>query len=138
MTVEFQLIEPFLQSYNGHLYQVSDASATDLHVFCLRLEACTMTDGTVGLTPVTAQHHTVLDLVLVLLEHLEERVDARTFLLPFVRREPMPQPVFLLLCQVHIWLEDGEVILRCMPAEPVLPFFHLLSVPTNHTTVIDR
>ena len=97
-----------------------------------------MTDGTVGLTPVTTQHHTVLDLVLVLLEHLEERVDTRTLLLPLVRRESMPQPVFLLLCQVHVRLENGEVIQGCMPAEPVLPFFHLLSVPTNHTTVIDR
>ena len=39
-----------------------------------------MTDGTVGLTPVAAQHHAVLYLVLVLLDHFEEGVDAGALL----------------------------------------------------------
>ena len=50
----------------------------------------------------------------------------------------MPQPVFLLLAQVHIGLEDGEIVFHGMAAEPFLPFLHLLAVPADDATVVDR
>ena len=48
----------------------------------------------------------------------------------------MPQPVFLLLRQVHIGFEDGEVVDGGMTDKPLLPLLHLLTVPAHHATVI--
>ena len=97
-----------------------------------------MTLRTCGLSTISSHHHTILDLVLVLLHHLEERVDARFLLCFFIRGETMPQPVFLLACEIHVWLENREVILCCMTTEPLLPFFHLITMPANHTTIVYR
>ena len=135
--VEDQFVEPFLQSDDRHLNKVGDASSANLHVISLGLQACAVTGGTVGLSPVTAQHHAVLYLVLVFLKHLEERVDTWAFLLPAVRRQTVPQPVLLRLCQVHIGLEDREVVLHSVTTEPFLPLFHLLTMPADDAAVID-
>ena len=80
MGAEFQLVKPFLQPYYGHLYEVCDAPASDLHVVSLWLQTRTVTGRTVRLSPITGEHHTVLDLILVLLDHLEKLVDAGLFL----------------------------------------------------------
>ena len=137
MGLQLQTIEPLLQSHDGHLYQVADASASNLHVVGFRLQARTMTLRTCGLTPVAGQHHAVLYLVLILLHHLEELVDTRLFLLALIRGQSVPQPVFLPLRQVHVGFEDGEIVVSGIPAEPVFPFSHLLSVPAHHAAVID-
>ena len=137
MGLKFQAREPFLQSDNRHLYKVGDAAPTNLHILSLRLQTCSVTLGAGGLSPVTGQHHAVLNLVLILLHHIEEGIDARFLLFALVGGQPVPQPVFLFLCQVHIGLEDGEVVVGCMTAEPVEPLFHLLTVPTNNTAVVD-
>ena len=49
----------------------------------------------------------------------------------------MPEPVLLLLGEVHIWFEYWEVIFGCMTAEPLFPFAHLITMPAHYTTVID-
>ena len=135
---QFQTVEPFLQSDDGHLHQVGDAPSTDLDVVGLRFQTCTMTHRTGGLAPVPTEHHTVLYLILVLRQHLEECVDAWLLLLPLIGGKTVPKPVFLLLGQFHIWFEDGEVVVGGMSTEPFLPFLHLLTVPAYHTTLIDR
>ena len=138
MGLKFQAREPFLQADDRHLYEIGDAAPTNLHVFGLGLQTCPVTLRTGGLAPVTGQHHAVLDLVLVLLHHIEEGIDARLLLLTLIAGQPVPQPVFLLLCQVHIRLEDGEVIVGCTTAEPVEPLLHLFPVPADHTSVVYR
>ena len=137
MVVELQVVEPFLEPDDRHLDQVGDASAVNLHILCFGFQTGAVTDGTGGLTSISGHHHPILDLVLIVLHHLEELVDAGLLILAFVRGQPMPEPVFLLTRQVHIRLKDREVICCGMPAEPVLPLLHLLTVPAYHTTVVD-
>ena len=87
-----------------------------------------MTFGTRGLAPIASQHNAVLNLVLSLSEHLEELVYAEHapfFLLGrklpsignldaflafrcMLNRTPVPEPVFLVLCQFEVGLEYGE------------------------------
>ena len=135
---ELQLGKPFLQPYNGHLHQVGDAATAYLHILSLRLQTRTMTLGTHRFTTIAAQHHAILNLILIFLHHLEEAVDTGLFLLLTIRRQTVPQPVFLLLGEVVVRLEDGEIVGRSMLDEPVLPLTHLLSVPGNDAAVIDR
>ena len=97
-----------------------------------------MTDGTVGLAAVTGQHDAVLYLVLILPDHLEELIDTWFLFLATVRWQSVPQPVFLLLCQVHVWLEDGEVIVGGVTDEPLLPLLHLLAMPADDAAFVDR
>ena len=137
MLRQLQLVKPLFQSYHGHLYQVGNASSAYLDILRLGLQARTVTRRTSGLTSVSGQHHAILYLVLVLLYHVEEEVDTRFFLLSLIRWKPVPEPVLLLLGQVHVRLEDGEVVFGCMLTEPVFPFAHLGAVPTNHTSVVN-
>ena len=136
MVVELQVVEPCLQSDHGHLHQVGDAVAVDLHIFCLGLQSGAVTDGTGGLATIPGHHHPILYLVLVVLHHFEELVDTGLLFLAFVRGQPVPEPVFLLARQVHVGLEDGKVVLSRMPAEPLLPLLHLLTVPAHHAPVV--
>ena len=136
MFVEFQAVEPFLQPHHGHLHEVGDAPAANLHVVGLRLQSGTVTCRTRRPATIARQHHAVLDLILARLHHLEELVDTRFLLGTFIRGQTVPQPVFLLLRQVHIRLEDGEVVCGGMAHEPLLPLLHLLSMPAHHATVI--
>ena len=50
----------------------------------------------------------------------------------------MPEPVLLLLGEVHVRFEDREVVLGGMPTEPLFPLTHLFTVPAYHTSVVDR
>ena len=137
MFVEFQSVEPLLESHDRHLHQIGDASSTDLHIVGFGLQPCTMTFRTERLSPVAGKHHAVLDLILVLLHHLEELVDTRLLLRALVGRQPVPQPVFLTLGEVHIGFEDGKIIVSSVADEPLLPLLHLLPVPADDTAVID-
>ena len=96
-----------------------------------------MTLRTGRLAPVASHHHTILDLILIGLDHLEELVDAGFLLRPFVRGQTVPQPVLLLLGQIHIGFEDGKIIFGCMATEPFEPLLHLLTMPADHTTIVD-
>ena len=136
MWLQLQSVEPFLQSHHRHLYQVGNAPAAYLHVVGFGLQARAVTYGACGLSPVSGQHHAVLYLVLILLHHVEEEVNTRALLLAFVAGQSVPQPVLLLLRQVHVRLKYGEVVVGRMPAEPLLPFAHLLAVPAHHAAVV--
>ena len=94
-----------------------------------------MTLWTDGLDTIAREHHTVLNLVLILLYHLEERIDART---PFttIRRQTVPKPVLMLLRQFKVRCENREVISLCMTDELRSPFAHLIAMPAFHATVI--
>ena len=138
MLRELQLGEPVLQADNGHLYEIRDASSVDFHILSLWFQTRAVTGRTGGLSTIARQHHTILNLVLILFHHLEESVNTGFLLGAAVRGQTVPQPVFLLLGQVVIRFEDREVVVGRMTDEPVLPFAHLLAVPANHATIIDR
>ena len=76
MSWQLQLPEPLLQFSDGHLHQVGNASSCNLYIVGLRFQTRAMANRTGGLTTITAHHHTVLYLVLVFLNHLEESVYA--------------------------------------------------------------
>ena len=98
-----------------------------------------MTGRTDGLSPVAAQHHTILYLVLVFLHHGEKSinrhlvVDVETL----VGGKTVPQPFLLLVGELKVGLENGEVITGCTAAEFFLPHAHFLAMPALHATVID-
>ena len=137
MSVEFQTVEPLLEANDGHLHEVGDAAAADLYIVGFGLQTGAVTDGTIRLSPVAGKHHAVLDLILIILQHLEELVDARFLLRVLIGRKSVPQPVFLSLGEVHVGFEDGEIIVGGMTDEPLLPLFHLIPVPADDTAVID-
>ena len=49
----------------------------------------------------------------------------------------MPEPVFLLLGQLIVWLEDREVEWFCTADKLFEPHAHLLSTPANHAAIIE-
>lgn len=138
--MSLQVVEPVFQSDDGHLHQVRDAASANLHIVSLRLQTGAVTFRTGRLTTIAAQHHPVLDLILVLLHHLEESIDADLVVnvLMTFGGESMPQHVLLLLRQVVVRFEDREVILRGTPAELLFPHAHLLTMPAYHTAVVYR
>ena len=95
------------------------------------------------LATVATHHHPVLNLVLVFLHHAEECVKANCVVFQFtvfasIRREAMPQHVFLFTRKLIVWREYGEVGVFRLSAKRHLPFLHLLSVPALHATIVDR
>ena len=95
-----------------------------------------MTGGAYGLSAVACEHHAVLYLVLVGLDHVEEVVDADSLVVLLNPWTFMPQVVLLLLCEVVVWLEYGEVVLWRTAAELGLPFAHLVTAPAEHGAVV--
>ena len=98
-----------------------------------------MTGRAHGLASESAQHHAVLNLILVFLHHSEELVDAHTVvrITVFFRWQSVPEPVFLLLRQFVVRLEDREFV-RFRPADEFLePHAHLLATPAHHATVVE-
>ena len=76
MLCQLQLLEPCAEIGNRHIYQFCDALSANLHIVGFLLESGAMAIRADGLASESAQHHTVLYLVLVLLHHSEEFVDA--------------------------------------------------------------
>ena len=72
------LLEPYAEIGNRHIYQFGDALSANLHIVGFFFESGAMAIRTDGLAAESAQHHTVLYLVLVLLHHSEEFVDAHS------------------------------------------------------------
>ena len=130
--------EEVAELFDGEFAEFCDALACYLDVFCLFLEAAAMADGTGGLSAIAGEHDAILNLVLVLLEHAEELVDADAHVAPFVDlRHSMPEDVFLLLCELVVWGEDREVVALCCAHKLLLPFRHLIALPALHASVID-
>ena len=97
-----------------------------------------MACGADCLATIAALQHAVLYLVLVLLDHLEERVNAYTvaYVAVAVGRQSVPQHVLLRSCQVEVRLEYGEFVGCCPAAEFGLPCSQLLAVPALHASVV--
>ena len=143
MLRELEAVEPQLELVDRHLHEVGDGTIVDLHPRSFFPESRSVAFGAYRLATITAHHDTILDLVLVLLHHFKESIDANSRVLQrslriSVSREPVPQLIFLLWCEVIIRCEDGEVELLGSAAESLLPFFHLLPMPALYTTVVDR
>ena len=97
-----------------------------------------MTVRTDGLATESAQHHSVLYLVLVLFHHAEELIDAHPFVWVevFLGGQSVPKPVFLLLRQFVVRLEDREVERFSTAYELLEPHAHLLASPADHASVV--
>ena len=98
-----------------------------------------MAVGAYGLASESAQHHAVLNLILVFLHHSEELVDAHAVvrITVFFRWQSVPEPVLLLLRQLVVRFEDREFV-GFRPADEFLePHAHLLATPAHHATVVE-
>ena len=135
---QFQFLEPYTQIGNRHVYQFRNALATYFYIVGFLLESCAMTVRTDGLSAESAQHHTILYLVLVLLHHSEEFIDAHTVVrfTVFLCWQTMPEPVFLLLSQFIVRFENREVERFCTADKLFQPHAHFLSTPANHAAVV--
>ena len=78
MWVKGEVVKPFFQVFYGHVHKVRNAHAVDFHVFSLLAEPSSVACRAYRFPAVSAEHHAVLNLVLVLLKHSEEFVDAYT------------------------------------------------------------
>ena len=71
-----KIVKVFLEFRYGHLNKFVDVLAAYLYVACLLAQACSVTVGAGGLATISGQHYAILDLVLALLQHTEEVVNA--------------------------------------------------------------
>ena len=76
MFVQLEVAEELLQVMNRHVHQFGDGTSAHLYIACFLFQAGAVTSGASGLPPIAGKHHPVLDFILVLLQHLEEGVDA--------------------------------------------------------------
>src|SRR5690606_1981989 len=111
-----------------------DALASHLHVYSLLFQPGTLADGAAGLSPISCQHHPVLDLVEVLLQHLEKIVDpVDTEVVP-----PVPQNIFLFIAQFEVWTMDGKIGFIGVEYKLSLPLAHLFSLPALNALFLNR
>lgn len=98
-----------------------------------------MAVGTHRLAAVPAHQDTVLNLVLILLDHLEKGIDTYPVvnILFAFRRKTMPQPVFLCFGKFVVGLEDGEVDGGGTPAKLIVPNLQLLAMPALYAAFVD-
>ena len=128
MLCKLQVLYPRKQLCNGHFYQFGNILATNFDVASFRFQTCAMTLGARGLASVAGQHHTVLNLVLPLTEHLKELIYAEQSPFLFLRskfpfiwnlnaifalglvlnRTSVPKPVLLVLRQLKVRLKDRK------------------------------
>ena len=91
MFTKLNIIEPFFEITDWHFNKVGNATSINLYPRSLFFKSCAVTGRTNSLTTIAAHHDTVLDFILILLNHLEERVDrnavgaGRSIFFPFGR-----------------------------------------------------
>ena len=91
-----------------------------------------MTFGAECFAAVTREHHAILNLILVALEHLEKTVDAGE------SAHSMPQLILLFLRQFAVGLVYRKTERRDSVDEVALPRAHHLPFPTLHGPFVDR
>ena len=139
MLRQSQIVKKLLEFRYGHLDKLVDILSSYLYVTCLLPEACAVTVGADGFAAVSGQHYAVLDLVLALLKHLEEVVNAGLLPSALVNASAasVPQIVFLLLGELVIWCEYGEIVFLCVKDKVILPTGHHVAAPADYSTVIN-
>ena len=90
-----------------------------------------MTFGAKRFAAIACQHYAILYLVLILLHHLEEGVDALEVTGPF------PQHPALFVRQLVVRGENGEAGFFRTAYHHVFPLAHLLASPAHHRTFVD-
>jgi len=130
--VQFKRIEELLQFGDGQVHQFRDVFATYAHVSRFGFQAGTVAFRTKRLSTIACQHHTILNLVLVLFKHLEKVVDAVEILVSF------PQHPALFIGQLVVRGENREVEFFCIVNQFFAPFTHLLAPPADDGSVVDR
>ena len=128
---QLQAVEECLKVGDGQVHQLRDVASAHPHVARFGLQAAAVAARTEGLAAVAGQHHAVLYLVLVLLQHAEEGVDA------FEVGRTLPQHAALLVGQLVVGGKDGEARLFGAADDHVAPFAHLLAPPAHHGSVVD-
>ena len=104
--IQLQVAEELLQVVDRQVHQLGDGASAYLYIAGFLLQTGAVAGRTIGFPPIACQHHAVLNLILVLLQHLEEGVDASLF------SRAVPQIVLLLLSKLIVRSEDGEVVSR--------------------------
>ena len=132
MLRQFEPIEEAFGLGDRHRHDLGDILAAYLNIERLGLEAGTLAGGADGLASVAGEHHPVLYLVKVLLDMLEEVVDAMQ------PRRAMPQEILLLLGQIIVGAMDREVVTFTIDDKVAEPFAHDLAFPADDGALVDR
>ena len=102
MVGKLKMVEPVLEILHRHLHQIHNAATAYLHPCGFLAQAGAVTRRTNRLATIATHHHTILDLILVFLHHVEETVNADSISLAlsvflFVARQPVPQHILFTL-----------------------------------------
>ena len=76
MWFQLEIVEEEFQFRDGQIYQLGDIPSAYPYIAGFRFQACAVAFGTKRFSAVACQHDPVLYLVLVLLHHFEESIDA--------------------------------------------------------------
>ena len=128
--VQLEVQKELLEVVDRQVYQFGDGASAYLHVAGFLLQTGAVAGWAHGLSAVAGQHYAVLNLVLVLFQHLEEGVYAHFF------ARSVPQVVLLLLGKLIVRGEDGEVVRRSLAEELLQPFAHFLATPAHHGSIV--
>ncbi len=137
---QLQRVEPLFQFGNRHRCELRDVAAADFHVSRLLFQSQAAAFGTNCLASKTTEHNSILNFILLIFKHLEERVDAHAVghRAVFFGRQTMPKPIFLLLRQFEIRRKKRELVVGRATAKFIAPDAHFLAVPALHATVVNR
>ena len=128
--IQLQVVEKDFQFGDGQVYQLGDAASAHPYITGFGLQPGAVAFGAKGFTAITRQHYTVLYLVLVLLQHLEEGVDALEVAGSFPQHAALPVRQFVIGC------ENGEAGFLRAAYHHVFPFAHFLSAPAHYGAVV--
>ena len=115
-----------------HENQFGDRLSTHLDILRFGFQARSFTIRTNRFASETGIHDTVLNLILVLLEELEETIYPREV------RTTFPEQRFLFAGKLIIGLVNWKVHLIGIQDKLSLKFAHLLTFPTHDTIFVDR
>ena len=134
MLIELQVGKPISQVGDRHVNEFHDVFPAYLHITGFMTQTTALAFRTGGLTAVVSEHHPVLNLILVLTQHLKECINADAVGQVFTGTS-VPKQGFLFLGKTVVRREYREVVSLSPADEFFLPFTHFLSTPANHSSV---
>ena len=127
---EFRAQKEIAQFVYRHLDQIVNGFAANLDIHRLFAQARTVAFGANRTSAITAQHHPVLNFVLVGVEEVEKTVQTLEISVP------CPQQYFLFIGKLVIWFMHGESGFTGIHYQLLAVLSHFLSPPAGYRALI--
>ena len=132
MLFQFQVVEEEFQFSDRQINQLRYVTAAYPYISGFRFQAGSMTLRAECFATIAGKHHAVLYFVLVLLYHFEESIDS------FKIGSSFPQHSTLLIGQFKVGSENRQTGFFCTMYYHITPFTHLVTSPTNYSSIVYR